>query len=920
MAHKLITSGDLYRGFKLDKSSFLGSNGSMADMQPFQMLTQEQKTIDWIRVVADYYDICGWNNVSRKADAIQRNYDMRNGKITPSDYIINPELNPYSGVIQEVVTETSSPLKQFYPLAPPLIDALRGEFIKKDNTWTIEVIDPKSTATAFQEKESKFTEVITQFAQVQKQQALAQMGLTQESNPEAYQQEMQAAMDKLTNIELASKNYRTVGQKWAEKVLKIHDRRYNLHELEPDAFEGGLIADREFWHLDLLDDDFKVELLNVKWCDYHKSPGEKYVSSGDYFLWFDFMSAGDIINKLGRKMKEEDMLKMKDCYLRTANIIMPDIDKAVQGAYYDMSKPWKEATDLNPVMNDVLLGKELAYNYARNGNFNHNIDTDLFSSTSVRSANGHPQMFRVMRLYWRSMMRIGWLTKIDRDGVRTPPSWVTEDYKVSVEPQYDVSVVKDKTAGNLLYGEHIEWTWAPQWRHVIKISANHKHTYWADKSIDFDSVYIDGAPVKFQFKGRNNPLDSLPPVEGCEFSHINSGANSLIDRVRPFQILYNICQNKVPDKILNDFGNKLAIDKRSYSVNDPTASINGLSPREEYEDNLRNSPIVEYHMTRESLEGLGQPALPQVIPMSTIQESQMYFRLAQEIKMEAGEIVGISRQRLGKNMASDTAYGIEQGIQYSEVQTEKYFEQHANLMQRVRQRMLDAAQYYSTFKEKSQEIYMNEMDETTFLQIEGMENLLTHYNLHLQSRANVRAALKTISGFLQAENTLPIAPSAKLEALVSNSIPKILNLIRVSELEQYAQSQVQDKARLEQEAQLAQQMQEQAAQKMAFEAEQAALDRESAENIATIRALGGIQTDANASGQLDSAEALEPFFRQQEINEKIRASRDASTIQRQSETDKLLVQRETAQKKLEGDKYKADMTLKVAKENTRKKG
>ena len=68
--------------------------------------------------------------------------------------------------------------------------------------------------------------------------------------------------------------------KWAEKVIKVQEKRYKLHELEPDAFETGLISDSEFWHLDLLDDDFKLELLNPKWCDYHKGPNVKYVSEG----------------------------------------------------------------------------------------------------------------------------------------------------------------------------------------------------------------------------------------------------------------------------------------------------------------------------------------------------------------------------------------------------------------------------------------------------------------------------------------------------------------------------------------------------------------------------------------------------------------------------------------------------------------
>ena len=45
---------------------------------------------------------------------------------------------------------------------------------------------------------------------------------------------------------------------------------------------------------------------------------------------------------------------------------------------------------------------------------------------------------------------------------------------------------------------------------------------------------------------------------------------------------------------------------------------------------------------------MGQPAIPQVLQLSTVSDAQLYFRLAQEIKMEAGEIVGITRQRQGK--------------------------------------------------------------------------------------------------------------------------------------------------------------------------------------------------------------------------------------------------------------------------------
>lgn len=916
MAHKLVWGSDLYKGFKLDKNTLMG--GQISDILPFQMLTLEEKTIDWVKAVADYYEVAGWGNVERKAARIHRNYEMRYGKLTKSDYIINPtyqELNAATSLMLP-----SSPLEQFYMLAPTFVDVLRGEFIKRDNTWTVETVDPFSISEAFEKKKSEFEAIISQFAMLQKQDTLAQMGLTEKTDPQKYSMEMESAMNQLREVEFKSKTFRTVGAKWAEKVLKIHDKRYNLSELEPDAFESGLITDSEFWHLDLLEDDFKLELLNPKYCDYHKGPNIKYVSQGDYFLWFDFMSSGDIVNKFGRKMKEEDILKLRDIYIKTANIIVPDYLKGRQGEYYDASKPWLQATELNPDINDALLGKELAYNYMRTPNFDHNIDVDILNPIWGRRITGHPQMFRVMRLYWRSMKKIGWLTKINRDGTVEQPDWVDENYKVTIEPEYDNSVVKEKTKDNLIYGEHIDWTWTNEWRHVIKISPNQKHTFWLNAENTFQSVYIDGGPVKFQFKGRNNPFDSLPPVEGCIYSYINSEPHSFIDRIRPLQIIYNICMNKVPKKFLEDKGLKVAVDRRSYPTNNASNTASGMTPREEYEQLLDESQILEYSFTRESLEGLGQPPVPSVINLSTAQEAQFYLQAADQIKWMAGESIGITRQRMGAQKASETAFSVDQGIQYSETQTEKYFEQHSKLMERVRQRMLDAAQYYSTFNDTTREIYMNDMYENVFLQIEGMENMLPHYNIYLESKANVRSALQMITNFLMNENTLPIAPSAKLEAIIGKSIPKVLSLVKESEIEQTQREQEQSQREYELEQQKLKAQQDLQNQTLANENDQNDKDRATQVQVATIRALGGLQSDNNQNTIPDSAETLAPYLKQQELKDKVSMAKEKNDIQRQTDLDRMLVEKEKSLNDIKKEKIKGEYALKIAKENTRQKG
>lgn len=918
----VIWGSDLYKGFKLDRNKLLG--GAINDILPFQMLTLEEKTADWIQAVADYYEVAGWRNVEQKAGKIQRNYWMRYGKLNPSDYIINPTQNDYYQAVGMLLPpESQSPLEQFYPLAPNFVDVLRGEFIKRDNKWTIDAIDEGSVNEAFADKKQKFEQIVMQQAAIQKQQSLAEMGLTEDSNPEQYQQQMEQFMQNLKNVEMESRNFRTTGVKWAEKVLNIQEKRYNLAEIEPDGFESGLICDREFWHIDLLDDDFNIELLNPKWCDYHKGPNIKYVSDGDYFLWFDFMSAGDIVNKFGRKMKEEDILKLKDIYVKTSNIIVPDYLKSHQGAYYDLSKPWLEATSLDPKMNDAMLGKELAYNYMRTPNFEHNMEVDILNPIWGRRVTGHPQMFRVLRLYWRSLKRIGWLTKINRDGTTEQPDWVDENYKVTIEPKYDTSVVKEKSKDNLLYGEHIDWTWVPEWRHLIKISPNQKHTFWLNTPNTMESIYMDGGPVKFQFKGRSNPFESLPPVEGCEYSYLNTDSHSFIDRVKPLQIIYNICMNKVPKKFLKDFGNKIAIDKRTMMNNNLSSSISngGISSassmelQEGYEDMLRESDILPYSVSRDALEGAGQPSLPQVLQLSTVQEAQLYFQLGQSIKWEAGELIGITRNRLGQNKASETATGINQAIAYSEAQTEKYFEQHSNLMQRVRQRMLDAAQFYTTFKESSRDVYMNTSDETNFVSIEGMDNLLPHYNIYLTSRANVRAALQTISQFLQNNNTLAIKPSAQIQALVEQSVPKLMELVRKGEIEAEQMQQAKQQHEMELEQQKQQAAQEQLAATQAFTASEKEKDRQAQIEVATIRALGGVQTDANANSTNDSQENLDTYFRQQELNDGRQQHADILQQKRESDMNKLLVEREKSQNDLKKTKIQADSAEKVAKEN-----
>lgn len=916
MAKGILWGSDLYKGAKFDSSNIFNLN----DVLPFQMLTQDEKTPDWIHAVADHYESVGWRNVERKAGRVQRAYDLRNGRLNTSDYIINPTVNQQAESYGITLIDSSSPIEQFYPIIPNIIDVLKGEKLKRNDSFSILQIDEGAVEEALTKKEEGFHDALLQLVTIQAQHEAAKMGLT-ESNPEQYQEAIKKAVDDFNNNQAKWKKFKTTGAKWAEKVVKIQEQKFNLKDLDVEGFEMSLIVDKEFWHLDMMEDDFKLHLLNPKWCDFHKGPNVKYISDGDYFLWFDWLSVGDIINHYGTKIKEDDFDKMKSIYSKlVGSLVVPDYAKSIQGGYYDASKPYNEASALNPALNDALLGKELARNFNNNSpNFSTNMSSDIFSPIQNRF-NGEPQMFRVMNLYWRSLKKMGWLTKIGTDGQIEFQDWVTEDFKITVTPKYDNSIIKEKNKNNCIYGEHIDWTWVNEWRRIIKISPNQKHSFWLTND-QFSSIYIDGGPCPFQFKGLNNVYESKPPVEGCEFNYMNSTTNSLVDRLKSYQILHNIVMNKVPKTMMNDYGTKLAIDKRTIPVNDLDIE-QGQSVIEAYDDSLRDNTLLPYNsLTRESLEGGGQAHLPQLLQLSNYQQTQAYLVMAKQIKDMAGEVVGVAPARQGAISPTETAYGTQQAVQSSEAQTEKYFDQHTKLMQRVRQRMLDAAQYYSTFKEKSKEIYMNEKEENVYLEIEGMQNLFPHYNIHLVSTADMRSVLQQLNQFLIQENTLPFKPSEKIAAIVSQSVPEIMELLKKGEIEADEKAELDHQRQLEMEQERRKTLlaQIEATNKQKDLEKQYDYQRET--DVAEIRARGGVQTDVNKNNIPDSEDGLKNYFKQKEMEHNQQLATDNLNFKKEQHTNALLdkqQERNIKQQEMANRMQVEKEKLKIAKTNKNK--
>lgn len=860
----VVTSREIIKGAVTKHSN----NNLLLNVSPWQMVSLEEKTNDWFKWNMDWFESIGWSQMNKENKKVIKFRKMAAGILDPEDYTQGSE---YYDLVNIVDSDRKDPLQMFYPLAPPVINVLRGEFLKRDNKIQISCVDRQSINDKLEYKESLVEEIIMQNAIRLKQEALQKLGIT-DKDPQTAEQ-YNAELENEKKLKEANKKFQSYKHKmelWGQHILNVDSERFNMEELELEAFTESLCNSKEFWHIDLLEDDYKVEFLDTAHCFWHKSHNIKYISEGDYFGWFQEMTPGDIINKLGKRLKKEDFEHLQEILSTFSgqyggNAWLTNDQKAFPGSYYDTTKPYPDGR--KNITMEQMYETHVIEDFMRSNFENYSTDQVMQLFGKENNGLGQPKLFRVLRVYWKSQKKIGWLTRIDKDGIPQEGSWIDENYKVTEEPIYDFTINKDKTVDNLVYGEHVDWTWVNEWRHGIKITQNKDSTHWSNYSGGFEPIYLDGEPVKFQFKGKNNPFECYPPVEGCEFKMKGLRPVSLIELLSPYQIALNICENRSTGTIVDNYGkllyhNQATIPRNRMGVEDSQDNIYN------FYDEVRQTKILPGHFDKEVMAALGPNAsqVPQVIDMSIIQDAITYKNLARLIKEDAMETVGVTRQRLGQQKASETATGVQAGVNFSESQTEIYFNQHSNeLMPRVYQRMLEAAQYYHYVNGNSQISYRNDRDENVLLDIENLDNLLRDFNIKAMSKPKIKQIKQKLEQLFLTDNTLEATALDRANVIYADSAIEIMEKLRKAQIHK----EELDERRYQQE-QAAQEQAEKAARELKelelqHKSSENQLDRESNESIAEIRALGGIQTDSNTNAVPDAQENLNYLLKKNQI-------------------------------------------------------
>ena len=136
------------------------------------------------------------------------------------------------------------------------------------------------------------------------------------------------------------------------------------------------------------------------------------------------------------------------------------------------------------------------------------------------------------------------------------------------------------------------------------------------------------------------------------------------------------------------------------------------------------------------------------VDLTRTAEIQSRIQLAQALRNEAYELVGITRQRLGSPSPSETATATKEGLTQSFAQTETWFSWHDNTMQQVYQTMLEMAQYTELQKPTSTLNYLNSELESVFLKVTKNE-LLRELFVFVTSYAEDKVTLDQLRSLAQ---------------------------------------------------------------------------------------------------------------------------------------------------------------------------
>jgi hypothetical protein len=837
---------------------------------PDQFKTEKEKMDEsWIKNTMDYFANKSYAEYVKNRDTFVKNYDLVKGILRMEDFYQSaPQVKSFTDMLTSDL-ELPAYVKMYSIITTPL-NELVGEISKRPDAFRVKAFDDDSKSEELEFK----TGILQEFVINQARQQIiekAQLQGAEIDDEQLQQMTMEEVQDELDS-------YTSVAEKWANHVLTCQKADFTLKEKSEDAFRDMLISAREFYHIyeDNSKVGYNIEVANPKNTWFLSTPDRKYVSDptgraqGAYAAGtVQVMELSEIIESIPDLTKDEiDHLRssLQDYGLinvRESNLGNPDAGNGIDSVQYDTYDPLVLQTRM-------MIESEMKQN--------DDGLQDFLGLTSNVSSFGYKYV--VVRAYWISKKKIGKLIYLDEMG-NEQSMLVDESYK----------------SGTIPTQESLEWGWINQWYQGIKIGPDIYHI----------------KPFK---------LLNYCPIIGLVHEVKNTEAKSLVDLMKPFQVLYNVCMNQLYKLLEKEIGKVQLMSIRHIPIPKDGDAQDALDI---WEMEARNRGVVFIDDSPENLKSPSSFNQFRDIDMTRTQEIQSRYTLAQQLKQECWELIGMSKQRLGSVSASETATGTNTAITQSYSQTEPLFVAHEYVLGQVYQAIIDASLYIEAKKPQSTISYITNEGESAFVQVNGTDLKFRDLKVFLTNRPEDQKMFQEIRGLSQAVLQNGGSLHDIIELYSTNSVrqmKKVFKTLKERQEQLENQKMQQQQQQIEQQQQIAQAQMQQAqqmqAEKIAHDDYQNELDRLNKVQIAMIAAesKAGPLTDADTSGTADVLELSKL------TTEQNKASKDYEGKMREIQSKNNIAAQKLAvdNRKIDAELKNQDNDLAIAKINASNRG
>ena len=342
------------------------------------------------------------------------------------------------------------------------------------------------------------------------------------------------------------------------------------------------------------------------------------------------------------------------------------------------------------------------------------IDINDYATRNVAAYSDAGEV-RVVKVVWVSMRKVGEKSWYDEDG-ELQKELVDENYKAKEE-----------------LGEKIEWFWINEWWEGTRIA---------------EDIYTKWGPRPVQFRTMGNKSIGGSGYVGTLYNTNTSQARSLMDRMKPYQYLYNVFMYRTELAF--------AKSKGKISVMDTSRVPEGW----DMDKWMYYAEILGWAIEdpfKEGNKGAAQGKLAgamnqnsKVLDLEMGSYIQQHVMMLEFIKRELGEIAGVTQQRQGQIDNRETVGGVERAVTQSSHITEKWFMMHDNTKLRVLQVLLETAKYAWRNKKSERLQYITDEMTSIITEIDGQLFNDAEYGIMISNSTNDAELIQAMKSLAQA--------------------------------------------------------------------------------------------------------------------------------------------------------------------------